>query len=81
MSNVAPLGIAHRAEVDLEIDEFTIPKDSLVLFNIYSTHMDESYWEAPFEFKPERFLSEGKLLIHEFFIPFGKFLRVSKDKT
>lgn len=36
--------------------------------------MDESYWEKPSEFKPERFLSDDgtQIIQHENFIPFGE---------
>lgn len=71
MSNVAALGIAHRALESFEIDKFTIPKNVIVLFNLYSIHMDESYWKNPFQFQPERFLEDGKHKLHENFIPFG----------
>lgn len=71
LANVATLGIAHRATESFKIDKFTIPKNAIVLFNLYSVHMDESYWDDPFQFKPERFLEDGKFKHHENFIPFG----------
>lgn len=69
-------GIAHRAVEKITVGEHVIPKNAIVLFNIYSVHMDENYWiESPFEFKPERFLNDsGELINHENFIPFGKFI-------
>jgi cytochrome P450 len=67
-------GIAHRATESLTVGDFVIPKNATLLFNIYSIHMDETYWENPFEFKPERFLSQnGDLILHENFIPFGEY--------
>jgi Cytochrome P450 len=68
-------GIAHRALSDVEVNGFVIPKDAIVLFNIYGTHMDEQLWKPnPNEFRPERFLNDqGDLVNHENFIPFGNF--------
>jgi methyl farnesoate epoxidase / farnesoate epoxidase len=74
IANVAALGIAHRVMDSFQVGEFTIPKDAIVLFNIYSVHTEQIYWKNPFEFQPERFLEDGKLKNHENFLPFGKFL-------
>lgn len=72
MSNVTPVGIAHRALEDVYItDQCIIPKESTVLFNLYSVHMDEGYWGDPENFRPERFLDNNELIQHEAFIPFG----------
>lgn len=73
MSNVAPLGIAHRALDDVQLDNGdVIPKDTTVLFSLYSVNMDAGYWGDPHNFRPERFLdADGELIAHEGFIPFG----------
>jgi methyl farnesoate epoxidase / farnesoate epoxidase len=71
LANVAPLGIAHRALESLTVGEFVIPKNSIVLFNIYSLHTDAS-WKNPLKFDPKRFLNDaGEIILHENFIPFG----------
>lgn len=63
--------IPHKAESDVEICGFMVPKDTRVLVNILAISHDESLWPNPNRFEPERFLdrrSEGR----EFeFIPFG----------
>lgn len=72
MSNVAPLGIAHRALADVELDSgIVIPKNTTVLFSIFSVHMDEGYWGDPLVFRPERFLDGDETISHEGFMPFG----------
>lgn len=72
ISNVAPLGIAHRAMETTKFKGYIIPKNTIVIPSLYSVHMDEQYWKDPFEFRPERFLdSNGDLVHHENFIPFG----------
>lgn len=66
-------GIAHRALRNLNVGSYIIPKDAVVLFNIYSVHMDPNCWNKPEEFIPERFLNENQELItYDSFIPFGK---------
>lgn len=72
-SNVAPLGIAHRATECSKINEYTIPEDTVVLVSLYSLNMDKDYWKDPGIFRPERFLnSNGEYIQHaEQFFPFG----------
>lgn len=72
LANVAALGIAHRATNTFNVGEFVIPKNAIVLFNLYSVHVDKNYWDNPMEFIPERFLDDRSLKHHESFLPFGK---------
>lgn len=78
LSNVPPLGIAHRAIKTTTIGGKTIPKGAIVLTNLYGLHMDETYWKSSNEFIPERFINEdGKIKSHDkHYLPFGygKFL-------
>ena len=71
LSNVVPLGVPRtNVERDIYIDGFRIPKNTFVLPNLYSAHMDPGYWKNPYEFNPDRFLDdEGNLLKVESFIP------------
>lgn len=72
ISNVAPLGIAHRSLKSIEVEGYVIPENTIVLFNLYSMHMDDNCWEDPFKFNPDRFLDgNGELITNESFIPFG----------
>lgn len=73
ISNVAPLGIAHRTTEKLQFREYTIPKDTVMLVSLYSLNMDKEYWQDPEVFRPERFLNEhGEYIPHvEQFFPFG----------
>lgn len=54
---IAPLLLPHRAEKEVEICGFTIPKHTLVLVNAWAISRDTAYWENPTKFEPERFLS------------------------
>lgn len=41
------------------VEGFYIPGDTAVNINIYGLHMHPNYWDAPDEFRPERFSPEG----------------------
>ncbi|EZA54254.1 hypothetical protein X777_06104, partial [Ooceraea biroi] len=69
---LAPLGVPHRAMKDVSLNGYLIPKDSTILFNLYSVHYDEKYWDKPNEFRPQRFLDkEGKFCRQNYSMPFG----------
>jgi cytochrome P450 family 307 subfamily A len=50
---------------------FAVKAGTLIFINNYDLNMSESLWEAPEKFEPERFISNGKLLKPDHFIPFG----------
>ncbi|KAL6322108.1 hypothetical protein AAG906_005045 [Vitis piasezkii] len=52
----APLLVPHKAETDVEICGFTVPKNSQVLINAWAIGRDPSTWSNPNAFVPERFL-------------------------
>ncbi|KAJ9680874.1 hypothetical protein PVL29_020012 [Vitis rotundifolia] len=52
----APLLVPHKAETNVEICGFTIPKNSQVLVNAWAIGRDPSTWPNPSAFMPERFL-------------------------
>ncbi len=52
------------------IDGYTIPADALILINIYGLHHSPDYWDAPEEFRPERFL-DGTSYAKGAYLPFG----------
>lgn len=72
-SNVAPLGIAHRSIDNCQLQQYTIPTDTVILVSLYSLNMDKQYWKDPEIFRPERFINKnGQYLQHaEQFFPFG----------
>ena len=70
---IGPLGGPHRATEEFILKDFTIPKDTVIMGNIYAVHRDPGIFENPSEFRPERLLSEDgtKVLKSDFLIPFG----------
>ena len=74
LASPTPLSIPHRAVRNTRLRGFTVPKDSSVIFNLWAIHRDTCHWEAPDEFRPERFINaEGKLisLSSVSYLPFG----------
>lgn len=74
----APLLIPHRATEDCQVLDYTIPKDTQVLVNVWAIARDPANWEDPLCFKPERFLNsdldyKGN---HFEFLPFGSGRRI-----
>lgn len=67
------MGIAHRATKNTELMGYSIAKNTIVLTNLYSVHMDGKVWQNPEEFRPERFLDrDGNISVDEnHYIPFG----------
>ena len=73
LGSIAPMAVPHRALKDVDINGYTIPKDTMVFSILYHILRDPDYWTDPNVFKPERFLTgDGKQVIkEERFIPFG----------
>ena len=48
---------------------FDLPKDTMVLFNVWSVHHDPRYWKQPMKFDPTRYASnkdvENIRILHE----------------
>ena len=73
MSSIAPIGVFHFTMKDIKFHGYDIPKDTMVISNLYHIHHDKRVWGNPEEFQPERFLSaDGKTFKkHDALMPFG----------
>lgn len=65
--------IPRKAEANVEISGYTIPKDALIMINIWTIGRDPRVWSNPNSFEPERFLGSNlDYKGQDFeFIPFG----------
>lgn len=50
---------------------YDVEPNTLIFLNNYDLSMSPNLWQKPEEFKPERFLQNGRLAKPDFFLPFG----------
>ncbi|KAK6115344.1 hypothetical protein DH2020_007613 [Rehmannia glutinosa] len=74
----APMLVPHRALETCKVNNYLIPKDSMVLVNAWAIAQDPNYWEEATSFKPERFFDSkiGYRGTHFEYLPFGTGLRM-----
>ncbi|CAG4991971.1 unnamed protein product [Parnassius apollo] len=79
---LVPLGIGHRALHDTKIGSYDVPEDTMVSVNYVALHMDKEIWGDPENFRPERFIENGQLLItKDKSLPFGAGRRLCAGET
>lgn len=62
----------HATFRDTKLGDNMIPKQSLLIVNLASIHLDPQLWDKPSEFCPQRFLdNSGKLKQIDHFYPYG----------
>ncbi|PSS00244.1 Cytochrome P450 98A2 like [Actinidia chinensis var. chinensis] len=73
-----PLMLPHRANANVKIGGYDVPKDSSVNVNVWAIGRDPSVWKSPLDFRPERFIEEDvDMKGHDFrLLPFGAGRRV-----
>ncbi|KAH6815375.1 cytochrome P450 [Perilla frutescens var. frutescens] len=49
--------LPHKVKEEVELNGYRIPKDAQVNFMVADMNWDPEVWEAPMEFKPERFVA------------------------
>ena len=71
-SSLVPLALQHRAMEDTWLGKYFIPKDTLIVGNLFAAHTQEGTWKNPAEFHPRRFLTpDGLLRRNEALLPFS----------
>ncbi|PCH44328.1 cytochrome P450 [Wolfiporia cocos MD-104 SS10] len=53
---VTPIGIPHRLSKDIVLEDYFLPKGSIIVANIWKHLHDPHIHSEPYQFKPERFL-------------------------
>ncbi|KAH0624291.1 hypothetical protein JD844_007988 [Phrynosoma platyrhinos] len=72
-----PVGIPRRSTKDVNMQGFTIPKNTIVITDLRSVLLDPEQWETPEEFNPNHFLDkDGNFVAREEFLPFGAGARI-----
>lgn len=70
---VAPLMSPRLSREDVSMGRYDIPAGTRVLINVWAIGRDPAVWEAPMEFRPERFVGSGVDVKGQDFelLPFG----------
>ena len=69
---VVPLTLPHMTSEDAILQDYVIPKNTIVIGNLYSCARDTGIWNNASDFKPERHLdANGQFHSNEKFIPYG----------
>ncbi len=70
-------GYPRYCKEGMEIDGYEIPPESMVIPMVYFTHRYPEFWEAPEEYRPERFVGDNAKAIHQYaHLPFGAGARI-----
>ncbi|XP_055317679.1 probable cytochrome P450 304a1, partial [Sitodiplosis mosellana] len=80
---LVPSGLPHTAIADTTFMGYDIPKGTIVFSSLHGVHVDEDTWDAPEQFKPERFLDESGIFSPKLdkSLPFGAGKRVCAGET
>uniref|UniRef100_A0A914XN23 unspecific monooxygenase n=1 Tax=Plectus sambesii TaxID=2011161 RepID=A0A914XN23_9BILA len=75
VSSMAALAMTHMTLRDVKLCGVSIPKETPVVFNLYSSHFDESAWKHPHQFDPYRFIDRDSHQLNktalENVVPYG----------
>ncbi|XP_013863512.1 cytochrome P450 2J6 [Austrofundulus limnaeus] len=77
MADIVPLNVPRIANKDTTLNQFSIPKGTMIIPTLHSVLHDKTMWETPRTFNPQHFLDEdGKFRNREAFMPFSAGKRV-----
>ena len=74
VTSAVPFSTPHYTIKDTKLHGFDIDKDTVILTNLHSVHMDKLFWDDPDKFQPERLITDSNELDIEKcnrIIPFG----------
>lgn len=82
LETLVPSSVPHRTMRDTTLAGYQIPKETMVQVGLFALHKDKDVWGDPENFRPERFLEDGKLnLKKDFSLPFGAGRRLCAGET
>ena len=72
-ASMTPIAIPHYTNQRVSIEDYVIPKGSVVIANINYVHYDEKHWKNPNDFDPTRFLNRDgtKVVADSHLAPFS----------
>ncbi|EDO41284.1 predicted protein [Nematostella vectensis] len=80
IATVAPMGLPHKATTNnVPLMGYNIPKDTIIVMNLWAIHHDPREWPNPDKFDPDRFINEdGKFEVpgQRSYLPFSAGRRV-----
>jgi len=63
---------ARQATVPVTLGGYDLPKEAIIVISPHVLHADPRWWDAPDQFRPERFSKENEKLQHKYsYLPFG----------
>nr|AGU36299.1 cytochrome P450 CYP18B3 [Spodoptera littoralis] len=71
MVSIVPLGTTHVNTAEWKIGNYTIPAGTHIVPLIHRMNMDPDIYMEPEQFRPERFIRDGKFVITDTFMQFG----------
>ncbi len=60
--SLSALAMPHKTRHNSELQGFLIPAGTMVFPNLWALHHDDRYWENPWEFNPNRWIEDDKIV-------------------
>lgn len=70
-NTIVPISMLRCTSKRTKISKYDIPEKTIIMTNIWGVHHDPASWDDPYNFKPERFIQDGKSFRPPEFIPFS----------
>jgi len=81
-STILPFSLLHKTTTDIHFWGYDIPKDTMIVPNLYDSNFNAKVWGDPENFRPERFLTDdGKFMKNNAFFPFSVGKRACLGET
>ena len=59
ISTIVPFSLPHWTTEDTSVDGYTVPKETVILVNLWAVNHDPRHFQQPDRFNPRRFLDEN----------------------